>query len=92
MLMRFCLLVLAMMTGLSAAQAEERLRPVRGGASVQAARTIIAADVQVSETAVALKFSADFVQPVRQGKPVLLVPISLSPASGAIYLTDRARE
>jgi hypothetical protein len=95
MLTRAFLLLLAMMTGLSAAQAEERLRPAQGsvGISMSNAVRAFAAVEKVAEAPASRRFvGAQGLQTRRPSDIVTPVPVAITAPHSTVFRSDRARE
>lgn len=92
MLTRAILLLLAMMTGFSAAQAAERARPDAGVAGVSAVQRLFEHGEARGEAAAARSWLALAGAPARAPAMVALVQAPSFAGSAPVFRSDRARE
>ena len=95
MLTRALLLLLAMMTGLSAAQAAERVRPAHGltGVSAAVAQTLgVASEIQAKRQASSYVVTAERDWPVAALAKCAVLTANAPPAIHCTHRADRARE
>jgi hypothetical protein len=95
MLTRAFLLLLAMMTGLSAAQAEERLRPSQGNVGISMTNAVrdFAAAEKVAEAPAFRRFvSVSRNQTNRPAHGTRLAPVAPDSPLATVFRSDRSRE